>query len=56
MNPILCNMPVKLTYAKVSKIGSRLVSYAGVVRAYEEAPDGGPDWGVRFVLTLLYPK
>ena len=38
------------------KIGKQMVSYAGGVRGYAESPDGGPDWGVRFVLTLLYPK
>jgi hypothetical protein len=25
-------------------------------RYYLEAPDGGQEWGLRFVLTLLYPK
>ena len=50
------NVPINFTYSKVSKIGKQMVSYAGGVRAYVETPDGGPDWGVRFVLTLLYPK
>lgn len=50
------NVPINFTYSKVSKIGKQMVSYAGGVRGYAESPDGGPDWGVRFVLTLLYPK
>ena len=29
---------------------------AGSVRFYLDTPPGGPDWGVRFVVTLLYPK
>ena len=49
-------IPLNLTYSKVSKIGNQLVSYAGGVRYYLETPDGGPEWGLRFVLTLLYPK
>lgn len=49
-------VPVNLGYSKVTKIGSQLVSYQGGVRYYADAPDGGPDWGVRFVFTLLYPK
>lgn len=50
------NVPINFTYSKVSRIGNQLVSYAGGVRGYAETPQGGPDWGVRFVLTLLYPK
>lgn len=33
-----------------------MVSFAGGVRGYLATPPGGPDWGVRFVVTLLYPK
>ncbi|MFY9825389.1 MAG: hypothetical protein WAM82_28695 [Thermoanaerobaculia bacterium] len=25
-------------------------------RYYAEKPDGGPDWGLRFVVTFLFPK
>jgi hypothetical protein len=25
-------------------------------RYYAEAPDGGPDWGIRLLVTLLFPK
>ena len=50
------NVPINLAYSKVSKIGNQMVSYLGGVRGYVETPDGGPDWGVRFQLTLLYPK
>lgn len=50
------NVPVNVSYSKVTKIGGQMVSFAGGVRAYLETPAGGPDWGVRFVVTLLYPK
>jgi hypothetical protein len=50
------NVPVNLTYSQVTKIGSQLVSIGGGVRGYLETPDGGPDWGLRLVFTLLYPK
>jgi hypothetical protein len=49
-------VPFNVSYSKVSKIGSQLVSYSGGARYYFDAPDGGPDWGLRFVFTLLYPK
>jgi hypothetical protein len=48
--------PFNLGYSKVTKIGNQLISYQGGVRYYVEAPDGGPEWGLRFTLTLLYPK
>jgi hypothetical protein len=25
-------------------------------REYVETPEGGPDWGLRFILTFLFPK
>lgn len=49
-------VPVNLFYSKVSRIGSQLVSYTAGVRGYGARPDGGPDWGFRLQLTLLYPK
>jgi hypothetical protein len=48
--------PFNVAYSKVGKIGTQLVSYQGGVRYYIESPDGGPEWGLRFVFTLLYPK
>ena len=49
-------VPLNLTYSQVTKVGGQLVSFAVGGRAYLERPSGGPDWGVRFVVTLLYPK
>ena len=49
-------VPLNIGYSKVSKLGSQLISYQGGIRAYLEKPDGGPDWGLRINVTLLYPK
>ena len=49
-------VPVNVMYSKVTKFGGQMVSLAGGVRGYAESPDGGPDWGLRFVITLLYPR
>jgi hypothetical protein len=49
-------VPVNMSYSKVGKIGNQRVSYAGGIRHYFDAPDDGPDWGLRFALTLLFPK
>jgi hypothetical protein len=50
------NVPVNLTYSKVTRIGGQMVSFAGGARYYLETPPGGPDWGLRAVVTLLYPR
>lgn len=49
-------VPLNIAYSKVTRIGTQLVSFQGGVRCYLEAPQGGPDWGLRFSVTLLYPK
>jgi len=49
-------VPMNITASKVTKLGSQLVSIGGGVRYYLEAPTGGPNWGLRFSFTLLFPK
>jgi hypothetical protein len=49
-------VPLNLSYSKVSKLGKQLVSWQGGARVYLDAPDGGPEWGLRFGFTLLFPK
>lgn len=49
-------LPLNLSYSKVSKIGGQMVSYQGGLRAYVDKPAGGPDWGLRFAFTLLFPR
>jgi len=50
------NVPVNLMYAKVTKFGTQLVNLKGGIRYYFETPGKGPDWGLRFEITLLFPK
>jgi hypothetical protein len=49
-------VPANFTYSKVTRVGDQLVSWAAGARYYFEAPDSGPEWGLRFVFTLLYPR
>lgn len=49
-------VPLNIGYSKVTKLGGQMVSFQGGVRGYLETPQGGPDWGVRFVVTLLFPE
>ncbi len=48
--------PINLFHSKVSRIGDQMISYQGGVRAYLDKPPGGPDWGLRVTVTLLFPK
>lgn len=50
------NVPINLLYTKVAMIGGQRISIGGGARAYLESPEGGADWGLRFVVTLLFPK
>ncbi len=49
-------VPFNLSYSQVLPLGKQLVSVAAGARYYVEAPDGGPEWGLRLVITLLYPR
>lgn len=51
-------IPFNLGYSKVSKLGGhQLVSNYFGIKVYADTPYGnGPDWGVRYVFTLLFPK
>lgn len=48
--------PINITYSKVVSIGGQLINLVGGGRVYADTPAGGPDWGLRFVVVLLYPK
>lgn len=49
-------VPLNLTVAQLMKFGSLPVQFTLGGRYYAEKPAGGPDWGLRFVVTLLFPK
>jgi hypothetical protein len=49
-------VPLNVTVTQVMKIGSQLVSVGGGARYYLDKPAGGPDWGLRLMVTLLYPQ
>jgi hypothetical protein len=50
------NVPLNLGYSKVTHWGRQMVSWQGGVRVFLETPGDGPDWGLRFTLTLLFPE
>lgn len=50
------NVPANFVVSQLLKIGDQPVQFFGGVRYYLETPDGGPEWGLRFGLTFLFPK
>lgn len=50
------NVPLNVGYSKVTRWGDQLVSLQGGARVYLETPGEGPDWGLRFTMTLLFPR
>ncbi len=49
-------VPINLTVTQLTKLGEQPISVGGGVRYYVEKPEGGPDWGIRLIFTLLFPK
>lgn len=50
-------VPVNVLVSKLTKFGNQPVSIGGGVRYWAESADGGPhDWGLRLVVTFLFPK
>jgi len=48
--------PMNFMVQQLVKIGGVPVAFQLGYRYYVEKPDGGPDWGLRFAVTLLFPK
>lgn len=49
-------IPLNAGASRIYKFGNRRVSLAIQGRYYLDRPEGGPEWGMRFVATLLFPK
>jgi hypothetical protein len=50
-------IPINLLVTRVLRLGDQLVSVGGGVRYWLEESDGGPEgFGLRLIVTLLYPK
>jgi hypothetical protein len=49
-------IPFNASVSKLTTVGKQKVSFQLGGRYYADAPDGGPDWGLRFTATLLFPK
>jgi hypothetical protein len=49
-------VPINLGISQVFKVGEQSMSIQLGGKYYAEAPEGGPEWGIRTTLTLLFPE
>jgi hypothetical protein len=49
-------VPVNIMLNQMLKIGKQPLSLQLGYRYYAEGPSGGPEWGIRFAVTFLFPK
>ena len=49
-------VPINVSISQLLKIGKQPIQLQLGWRYYAEKPDGGPDWGLRFTVTFLFPK
>lgn len=50
------SIPVNFTVTHIYNFGGQRVSLGGGARVYATTNGGGPDWGLRFISTFLFPK
>jgi hypothetical protein len=49
-------VPLNLGVAQLVRIGKLPVQFQIGARYYAEKPADGPEWGLRFAVTLLFPR
>jgi hypothetical protein len=49
-------VPLNGTVQQLVNIGGQRIAFQLGVRYYAEKPEGGPDWGLRFATTFLFPR
>ena len=49
-------VPINVAVAQLTRIKKQPVQFQIGARYYVKTPEFGPDWGVRFVTTFLFPK
>lgn len=50
------SVPVNAQVSQLVRLGKQPVSFGLGGRYYAASPEGGPGWGIRFLVTLLFPK
>ena len=50
------SVPLNFAVQQLVKIGKQPIAFQAGFRQYVDGPKGGPDWGLRFTVTFLFPK
>jgi hypothetical protein len=49
-------VPLNVSVSQLLKVGKQPIQLSLGAKYYAEGPKGGPDWGLRFAITFLFPK
>jgi hypothetical protein len=49
-------VPANFMVSQLVKVGGQPLQFFAGARYYLDKPDGGPEWGLRFGVTFLFPK
>jgi hypothetical protein len=49
-------VPLNVSVSQLLKLGKQPLQLSLGAKYYAEGPQGGPDWGLRFAITFLFPK
>jgi hypothetical protein len=49
-------VPINVSVSQLLKLAGQPIRLSLGRRYYAERPMGGPDWGIRFTVTVLFPK
>ena len=49
-------IPMNVFVSQMARLGPQITQFQLGFRSYLETPAGGPNWGLRFAVTLLFPK
>ncbi|MGP1346361.1 MAG: transporter [Phycisphaerales bacterium] len=49
-------LPINFLVGQLTTIGKQPIQFQVGGRYYADAPPGGPEWGLRFAITFLFPK
>ena len=49
-------VPINVSVSQLVKLGPQPIQLSLGGRYYADRPQGGPDWGIRFTVTFLFPK
>lgn len=49
-------IPMNAIVSQLIVLGNQPVQLSLGARHYAEGPDGGPEWGIRTAVTLLFPR